>query len=346
MPKSDLVRPDRRHVILGSAALAGAAAWPGALVASQTGLAPANDLLAATKKFAATLEPAKLQAAAFPWNGQEWRSWNYFGASGYTKPGLRLEQMNTTEKAAAWDLLAVMWSKSGLEKARNVMLLQEVLAQSGDAPTQRSPERFSFSIFGPPVEKGAWGLRFEGHHLTQSIAIRDNHIVSVTPFSFSVRPARISSGKYAGLQTIKNEEQLARKLFGGLSATQQGRARIGDTSPFNILSYAGRERANAKKAGLAAADLTTAQRDLLWQLIETYTVDHLPAALTQAQRSRIRSGDQAAVHFAWYGANTPDKSFGYRLIGDSFVIELMSVDPEAQHLHTIYHDMENVLGRT
>ena len=177
------------------------------------------------------------------------------------------------------------------------------------------------------------------------MAIRDNRIVSVTPFSFSVRPARIASGKYAGLQTIKDEEQLARRLFGDLSAAQQRKARIGDTSPFNILSYAGRERANAGKVGLAAADMSQAQRDLLWQLVEVYSVDHLPGALTAAQRRRVHSGDQAAVHFAWYGPNTQEKSFGYRVIGDGFVIELMSVDPEAQHLHTIYHDLENVLGR-
>lgn len=344
-----LLHPDRRRLVLGTAALLGSASLPhaaGAVQSPETGLGSAADLLAGVRKFTGSLEPAKLKAASFPWSGSEWRSWNYFGASGYTKPGLRLEQLNATEKAAAWDLLAVMWSKSGLEKARNVMLLQAVLAQSGDAPDRRSPERFSFSVFGQPSERGAWGLRFEGHHLTQSFAIKDNRIVSVTPFSFSVRPARITSGKLAGLQTIKDEEQLARRLFGDLSAAQQGRARIGDTSPFNILSYAGRERANATKTGLAAADMKVAQRDLLWRLVEVYSIDHLPASLTAAQRSRIASGDKDAVHFAWYGANTPDRSFGYRLIGDGFVIELMSVDPEAQHLHTIYHDLENVLGRS
>jgi len=343
---SHVHHPDRRSLVLGGAAALGAASLPHQATAAATqGLAPAGDLLAGVRKFTGTLEPAKLKAASFPWNGPEWRGWNYFGASGYTKPGLRLEQLNATQKAAAWDLLAVMWSKSGLQKARNVMLLQEVLAQSGDAPDRRSPERFSFSIFGQPSEKGAWGLRFEGHHLTQSFAIKDNRIVSVTPFSFSVRPARIKSGKHAGLQTIKDEEELARRLFGDLSAAHQGKARIGDTSPFNILSYAGRERANAGKVGLAASDMSQAQRDLLWQLVEVYAIDHLPPALTAAQRGRIQSGDRAAVHFAWYGGNTPDRTFGYRLIGDSFVIELMSVDPEAQHLHTIYNDLDNVLGR-
>jgi hypothetical protein len=40
------------------------------------------------------------------------------------------------------------------------------------------------------------------------------------------------------------------------------------------------------------------------------------------------------------------EAFGYRVIGDGFVIEMGSVDAAAQHLHTIYHDLENVLGRS
>ena len=105
------------------------------------------------------------------------------------------------------------------------------------------------------------------------------------------------------------------------------------------------ERANAQKVGLAAAELGSAQRDLIWQLIETYAVDYLSPSLAAAQKTRVRSGDRGAVHFAWYGPNTPEKAFGYRVIADGFVIEMGSVDPAAQHLHTIYNDLGNVLGR-
>jgi hypothetical protein len=189
-------------------------------------------------------------------------------------------------------------------------------------------------------------LRFEGHHLTQSVALRDGRIVSVTPHSFSSLPNRVKSGRHAGLNTLKDEEALARKIFGDLPPRLQAQARIGDSTPYNILSYAGRERANAKKVGLPAAQLSSAQRDLLWQLIETYSIEHFPKATNDAQRARVRSGDREAVHFAWYGPNTAEKAFGYRVIGNGFVIEMASVDPEAQHLHTVYHDLENVLGRT
>ncbi len=218
-------QPGRRAVILGGAAIVGAAALPRA---AQAGLASANDLLGATRTFASTLEPDKLKAASFAWNGSEWRNWNYFGVAGYVKPGLRLEQMTAAQKAAAWDLLAAVWSPNGLQKAKNVMLLQDILAQSGNGAGQRSSERFSISLFGTPAEKGAWGLRFEGHHLTQSVAVRDNRIVSVTPFSFSALPNRVSAGKHAGLNTLRDEEGLARKLFADLPAARQRKARIGE----------------------------------------------------------------------------------------------------------------------
>ncbi len=332
---------DRRRVIVAGSALVAATAVP---ALANSGLGSAADLLAATRKFLDGLEPDKRKAASFAWDGSEWRSWNYFGVGGFIKPGLRLEQMSAAQKEAAWDLLATLFSPAGVEKTRNVMTLQDVLAASGNGARQRSSQRFSFAVYGTPAEAGAWGFRLEGHHLTQSIAVRDNRIVAVTPSSFSALPARITSGKHAGLMTLKDEEGLARRLAADVAA--KPRMRQSDAPLYNIMSYAGRERSNAQKVGLAAADMTAAQRDLLWQLVETYSVHHVVPALAAAQKDRVRAGDREAVHFAWYGPNTPEKAFGYRLLGDGFVIELGSVDAAAQHLHTVYHDLENVLGRS
>ena len=337
---------DRRSIIAAGAALLGTAALPRAAAAADEGLAPAADLLGQVRGFLSGLEPDKRKAASFAWNGSEWRGWNYFGATGYIKPGLRLEQMTAAQKETAWGVLGAVWSPAGVAKAKNVMLLQDILAASGNGAGQRSSERFSLAVFGTPGETGAWGFRCEGHHLTQSVAVRDNRIVAVTPTSFSALPNRVKSGPHTGLNTLRDEEGLARRLMADLPPKLQGRARIGDSTPYNILSYAGRERSNAKKVGLAAAELTSAQRDLLWKMVELYAVDHFPSHLSAAQRARVQAGDRQAVHFAWYAGNTPETAFGYRVIGDGFVIEMASVDTEAQHLHTVYHDLGNVLGRS
>ena len=144
--------------------------------------------------------------------------------AGFIKPGLRLEQMNAVQKAAAWDLLGVLFSPAGLEKTRHVMLLQDVLAASGNGAGQRSSKRFSFAVYGTPAETGAWGFRLEGHHLTQSISVRDGQIVSVTPSSFSALPNRITTGKHAGLVTLKDEEALARRLAADLAKKPRAEA--------------------------------------------------------------------------------------------------------------------------
>jgi hypothetical protein len=339
--------PDRREVIASGTALVAAVALPGwPAVAASPGLGSAAPLLEAVRRFLAGLDPEQRKAVAFAWNGPEWVGWNYFGTYDFIKPGLRLEQMSATQKDAAWAVLARLLSPTGLQKARNVMTLQDVLAARGDGAGRRSSQRFSLAVFGTPADTGAWGLRFEGHHLSLSIAVRDKRIVAVTPSSFSANPNRITAGPHAGLVTLSKEEGLARRLVGDLAPPLQARARLSNTALRNILSYAGSERANATKVGIAAAELGTAQRELLWELVETYTVEHLIPELAAAQKARVRVGDAGAVHFAWYGPNTAETAFGYRVIGDGFVIEMGSVDPAAQHLHTIYHDLATVLGRS
>src|SRR5262245_50106479 len=118
---------DRRSIVLGAAALS-MAALPGRAHAQATGLGSAANLLERVRAFQAGLEPDKRKAASFAWDGSEWRGWNYFGVGGFVKPGLRLEQMSKPQKDAAWNVLAAVWSEAGVAKAKNVMLLQDILA--------------------------------------------------------------------------------------------------------------------------------------------------------------------------------------------------------------------------
>ncbi len=340
-----MIDPSRRDTMIALATLTGASVLPGAAHGAPSTLASAATLTQRTTAFLGGLDDGQRKAASFDWDGAQWKRWDYFGVSGYAKPGLRLEQMRAPQKDAAWSIFADVLSPSGVEKARHVMLLQDILAADGDGAGARSSERFSVSVFGNPGPVGAWGLRLEGHHLTLSFAVREGAVVSVTPAAFAAKPARVKKGPHAGLETIKGEERLARKLMADLAPKLKARAQVQDSKLFNILSTAGSERANAKKIGLAAAEMAQGQRDLLWQLIETFAVDPYAAPIAASQKARVRAGDPASVHFAWYGPNAEDKGFGYRVIGDGFVIEMGSIDGEAQHLHPVYHDLGNVLGR-
>lgn len=337
---------DRRSALAGGAAAAISTVSSLPILASTPqGLTTADYLRDQVGSFLALLDERKRKLARFDWNGPEWRNWNYFGIGGYIKPGLRLEQMSESEKNAAWNIFSILLSSDGLAKAKNVMLLQDVLAAAGNGRGKRSSQRFSVTIFGEPSRVGLWGLRLEGHHLSLSFSVRDNRIISVTPAAFAALPNRVTSGRHRGLVTLQGEETLARQLQYDLAPALRTQAQLSGRHLFNILSSAGRERAYATKVGVAAADMTETQRGILRQLIDTYAVEPYAGALAAAQKSRLEKSDLAAVHFAWYGPNVAERSFGYRIIGEKFVIELACVDRQAQHLHPVYHDLENTLGR-
>lgn len=343
---SDLDRaPNRRSLLATSAAAAVVPALPAFGAApGPLPLGDASRLVERTLAWLGSLDPNQKAAASFPWAGDQWRSWSYFGVGGFSKPGLRLEQMLAPQKDAAWAMLAEVLSPAGVEKARTNMLLQDILIVQGNGRGARSSERYSVSVFGAPGMTGTWGIRLEGHHLTHSFTIRDGRLVSVTPAAFAALPNRVTSGRHAGLVALKTEEIVARQLLADLAPKLKGRAVVRDEHLFNILSSSGRERANAARVGIAAAEMTDGQRDLLWQVVDAFAVDPYSGAIATAQAARVRAGDRAAVHFAWYGPNTPERSFGYRIIGDTFVIELGCIDGAAQHIHPVYHDLETTLG--
>lgn len=292
--------------------------------------------------FLAALDEDLRAKAQFDLGSRTWRNWNYFGLN-LIKPGVPLRDMTEPQQEAAYGLLGSVFSAHGLEKADRVMHLQDVLAARGDP--RRSSENFSFAVFGEPGADSPWAFRLEGHHLTATATFMGDALVAVTPSSFSCNPNAVETGERRGMVALTDEETLARTLFADLQGAPARHALISDRAYRNIRTAAGREDSLTTLEGVPAADLTAGQTDLLWALVETYAVDHLGYAIADNQRTRIRSGDRNAVHFAWAGPNRQGEPFYYRVSGPTFLIELGTVDRAAQHLHTIYHDLDRSLGR-
>ncbi len=340
---------NRRNLLRTGAALAAAPLVPlvplapapafAATPAAATGLGDAKPLRERVAAFAAMLSPEENEAARFPFGGEVQQKWNFMGAGGFIKPGLRLEQMSAEQKTAAWDILAAVLSPRGIEKTRDVMSLQQVLIEMGSSANARSPERYSFAIFGEPAADQAWAFRLEGHHLSLTFNVANDVLAGVTPSSFSVNPNRVDTGGFRnGLTTLKREDDLARKLAADLSGAAKERAFFMNEPVFrNVRALAGRENPFETREGVPLADLGTAQIDLFIEIVDAFTAEHLLPRHAAEVAKRVQSGDAAATHFAFAGATEIGKPAYYRIHGDHVLIEFASVDDDAQHLHTVFH---------
>ncbi|MEM8811158.1 MAG: DUF3500 domain-containing protein [Pseudomonadota bacterium] len=331
----------RRAVIAGAAALAAVPSTFATTPEEEAPIAPLPQARDRVKTFLSSLDENQRERTRFELGSSTWHNWNYFGGR-LIKPGLPMKDMSDEQQIAALDLLSSVFSPTGMEKADRVMHLQDVLAARGDP--RRSSENFSFAVFGVPGPTTPWAFRFEGHHLTMTATFRGDDLIAVTPSSFSCNPNEVTSGDHRGMIALTDEEMLARTLQADLKSAARHHAQIDERAYRNIMTSAGREQSLITPEGLPASDLTSGQTDLLFALIETYAVDHLAFDIADNQRARIRTGDSNAIRFAWAGGNEKGTPFYYRLTGETFLIELATVDRQAQHLHTIYHDLERNLG--
>jgi hypothetical protein len=287
--------------------------------------------------FLAKLTPDQAAEAKFPFGGDVHMRWNFMGIGGFIKPGLRLESMSPELKDQAWNMLAQILSERGVTKARDVMVLQQVLKDQGNSANSRHPERFSFAFFGTPSPKDTWALRLEGHHLSLTYTIKDDRLTGITPSSFSVNPNRVQGGFKDGLITLKREDDLARLLAKDLAGTARTRAFFRDTPLRNIQATAGNEAPFESQEGIAAADLASPQRELLAELVHAYTAEHLASPYASAITRYLQDEANTSAHFAFAGSETVGERAYYRIHSAHMLIEFAAVDDAAQHMHTIVH---------
>jgi len=335
----------RRNLLAGAAAVSAAPFLPNRGLASGTsGQINTKEMRERALAFLSGLSDEDKESATFAFDSSRRQRWNFMGPS--AKPGLPLERLEKERKLVAMDLLTTALGSSGMRKAENIMILQDVLREMGDGPRDRNRDRFSISFFGDPSPSQLWGWRFEGHHLTLSFTLRGDEIISVTPSSFSSNPNIVNDGQHKGLVALEKEESLARQIYADLSAKNRQTALIQERAFGNILTTAGREsNIGETRQGVPFADLSPTQRDLLIRLSEVYSVDHLKSDLASWQSERLKSGDLMSAHFAWAGSDRPGEMMYYRIHGDTFLIEFASLRNQPLHLHTIRHDLEWNLGK-
>jgi hypothetical protein len=199
------------------------------------------------------------------------------------------------------------------------------------------------SVFGQPGPKATWGWRVEGHHLSANVTVVKGEYFAGTPSFLGSNPAEVRKGPRTGLRALASEEDRGRQLIQALDADQRKKAIFDATAPKEIFTEAKRRVKPLEPAGLAAAGMTPAQRDLLMALVREY-VERLRPDLAALDLRKIEKAGVEKIHFAWAGGLEKGQGHYYRAQGPTFVLEYDNTQNDNNHIHAVWRDFESDFG--
>ena len=307
--------------------------------------AAANGMSAAATKFLASLTPDQRKQATFALDSEERLRWNFIPSEAFPRNGLLLKEMNEEQRKLAHGLLRSALSERGYMTYTSIIQLENVLREiERGGKFARDPEIYRFSIFGQPADKGAWGWRVEGHHVSLHFTVNDGKVVSSTPSFAGTNPAEVREGPEKGKRILGELEDAGRALVTALDATQRATAIIQPTAPNDILTSNTLNISPLTPAGISYAALNPAQRELLMKLVDGYS--GLMATEIAADRmAKIKAAGFDKISFAWAGPIERGAQHYYRVQGPTFLIEFDNVQNQGNHVHSVWRDFNGDFGR-
>lgn len=297
---------------------------------------------AAADFIALTTDPEQREQLRWAFADDERTNWNFVPIPG-RRQGLSIEDMSATQRTALHTLLQRTLSTKGYLKTTGVQQLERLLGEIENRPAYRNPLLYYLTIFGDPAPGSVWGWRFEGHHLSLNFSSVAG-IVDVVPAFWGANPAEVRTGPFAGLRLLSEETDMARKLMQTFTAAQKQEVIISDTAPWDIITGNDREAMLDTFEGLSYAAMTAEQQLLVKALVDVY-LGNMEPALAAHQRHHIDAAGYDALYFAWAGSEAPREAHYYRLHGPTLLIEYDNTQDNANHIHTVWRDLQNDFGR-
>ena len=319
------------------------------ILASNTRAASVStDMAQAANTLLASLDEKQKLKATFAFDGDARTYWHFIPAEmlkGGHRKGLQIKEMSGPQRKLTHALLKTVLSEGGNTKVRNIMFLEDILfvLEGKERRFVRDSEAYHVLVFGKPGDKGAWGWRFEGHHLSLNYTIVNGKL-TVVPSFWGSNPAVSNFGPGRQLVALKVEENLARKLRLSLGEKQKKKAVIADKAPRDVLTAALPTVSALEQTGVAYSDLSEANQKLLIALIKEYISRHR-AVVAKEDWAKIQKGGLATIRFAWAGSTKQFEPHYYRVQGPSFLLEYANTANGANHVHATWRDFNGDFGR-
>ncbi|HTE14654.1 MAG TPA: DUF3500 domain-containing protein, partial [Burkholderiales bacterium] len=176
---------------------------PGLYTAGKTGVST-EPIRRAAEDFIAVLTAQQRAKALYPVTSNEWRNWSNIHR--YPREGVMLGDMSPAQRERAFVLMRAALSTRGFEGARDIMKLNETIAELTGKFDEYGDDLYWFTVMGTPSATAPWGWQLDGHHLVINCFVLGDQVV-MTPLFMGSEPTRADGGKYAGTIVFQDEER-------------------------------------------------------------------------------------------------------------------------------------------
>src|SRR5215831_12731482 len=147
----------------------------------------------AAGRFLSSLTEEQRKRTMFGVDDPEWRKW--MNQHFYVRQGVSFLEMSDNQRSAAFGLVQSVLSPRGFELVRNIMRLNETLAELSDDHKFLGEWLYFITVMGKPSATEPWGFQLDGHHAILNYFVLGDQVV-MTPHFAGSEPVRATSGKY------------------------------------------------------------------------------------------------------------------------------------------------------
>jgi Protein of unknown function (DUF3500) len=316
---------------------------PGLFQIAPTGITT-EPVRAAAEKFIGSLTNVQLARTMFPVDDVKWRKW--MNQHFYVRQGISFQEMTNAQREAAFGLMRVSLSAKGFELTRNVMRLNETLAELANDPVFLGEWLYFITIMGKPSATEPWGWQLDGHHAIINYFVLGDQVV-MTPHFFGSEPVKAPSGKYKNLEILQQEQKDGLAMVKALPDAQRQKAILSfSKTGNNNLTEAFKDNIVLDYAGLRTNELPPPSRRQLRDLANLY-VSNMDDGHARVKMDEVDRHIEN-TWFTWIGGTEADSVFYYRVQSPVILIEFdhqrpanlarFAADPQKptqQHIHCV-----------
>jgi Protein of unknown function (DUF3500) len=295
----------------------------------------------AAEKFLASLTAEQRAKVLFPIDDAEWRKW--MNQHFYQRQGVSFQEMTAPQREAAFGLMSASLSAKGVRLTRDIMRLNETLAELTGDHEFLGEWLYFITIMGKPSAVEPWGWQLDGHHAIINYFVLGDQVV-MTPHFAGSEPVIAASGKYKGTAILQEEQEQGLRLIQALSDTQRKKAILSfSKTGNNNLTEAFKDNVVLDYAGIRASELSARHQQQIIELAALYigNMDNGHAKVKMDEVKRYLD----STYYTWIGGTDADSVFYYRIHSPVVLIEFdhqrpanlrgTGAQPTRQHIHTI-----------